>query len=288
MAQRTIIIRTWVAVVFSILLVCLIVFFCNLMNNRHVRLTKYRFASEDLPKEFDGFKVMVISDYHNSRFYDQIGEYMKQTEPDLILLTGDLTELPDNKINNLEKLIERVPENTQVMAVSGNHESESTRYDYIVHTLREWNVQVLENEATDIWRGDQHIKIIGLKDPGNATRKIGESKIEEMKWFVNGCLYDDADCFSILACHRANLYPFFKDLNTNLMLSGHLHGGIVRLPGLGGMVGENMELHPDYTYGEYDEGHTKMIVSRGCDYNLLKMRVFNGPEVLLVTLRSER
>lgn len=146
----------------------------------------------------------------------------------------------------------------------------------------------MENEATDIWRGDQHIKIIGLKDPGNATRKIGESKIEEMKWFVNGCLYDDADCFSILACHRANLYPFFKDLNTNLMLSGHLHGGIVRLPGLGGMVGENMELHPDYTYGEYDEGHTKMIVSRGCDYNLLKMRVFNGPEVLLVTLRSER
>ena len=101
-------------------------------------------------------------------------------------------------------------------------------------------------------------------------------------------LYDDADCFSILACHRANLYPFFKDLNTNLMLSGHLHGGIVRLPGLGGIVGENMELHPDYTYGEYDEGHTKMIVSRGCDYNLLKMRVFNGPEVLLVTLRSER
>ena len=110
MAQRTIIIRTWVVVVFSILLVCLIVFFCNLMNNRHVRLTKYRFASEDLPKEFDGFKVMVISDYHNSRFYDQIGDYMKQTEPDLILLTGDLTELPDNKINNLEKLIERVPE----------------------------------------------------------------------------------------------------------------------------------------------------------------------------------
>ena len=101
----------------------------------------------------------------------------------------------------------------------------------------------MENEATDIWRGDQHIKIIGLKDPGNATRKIGESKIEEMKWFVNGCLYDDADCFSILACHRANLYPFFKDLNTNLMLSGHLHGGIVRLPGLGGIVGENMELH---------------------------------------------
>ena len=286
MARRAIVIRTRVVVVISIIMAVLIVFLCNFMNNRHVQLTNYRFESEKLPNNFNEYKIMVISDYHNSRFYEQIGDYMTQTMPDLILFTGDLTQLPDNKIDYLEKLIACVPEASQVMAVSGNHETESTRYDYIMHTLTEWGVQVLENEAADIWRDGEHMKIVGLKDPGAATRKIGSSKIEEMQGFVNGAVNDDPACFSILACHRANLYPCFKDSNTDLMLSGHLHGGIVRLPLLGGMIGENMELHPNYTSGVYDEGHTTMIVSRGCDYNLLKMRVFNGPEVLLITLNS--
>ena len=286
MAQKTIVIRKWIVAVLSIAVICLLVFLCNFVNNKHVRLTNYIYESDKLPEEFDGFKVMVISDFHNAPFYDQISDYMVQNEPDLILFTGDLTELPDNRINKLEKLIEHIPENSRIMAVSGNHESDSTRYDYILHCLKEWNVQVLENETADIWQGGEHIKVVGVKDPGVPTRNLGKSKIEAMQQFVHATLYDDPDCFSILACHRANLYPYFKDLNTDLMLSGHLHGGIVRLPVLGGMIGENMELHPNYTCGLYDEGHTKMIVSRGCDFNLLKMRVFNGPELLLVTLKS--
>lgn len=284
MAQRTIFIRKWVIVVFCIVIVAAAVFILNFLHNRHVSLTAYTFESENLPAEFDGFSVMVISDYHNAWFYDQIGDYMDQTNPDLVLFTGDLTELPDSRMSNLERLVERIPENSEIMAVSGNHETESVRYDYIMNKLREWGIHVLEDEATDIYRGDSHIKVIGLKDPGVATRKIGQSKMEDMKWFVNAVLYDDPDCFSILACHRANLYPNLKDSNADLMLSGHLHGGIVRLPGIGGLIGENMEFRPDYTFGEYDEGSTKMIVSRGCDSNFLKMRFFNGPEVLLVTL----
>ncbi len=280
--------KMWKAIVLSIAAICLIVFLGNVVNNRHVRLTEYEFQSDKLPESFDGFRIMVISDYHNARFYAQIGNYMEETKPDLILFPGDLTELPDNKTDNLEKLINRIPETSQIMAVSGNHEAESERYAYIVHSMQEQNVQFLENEAADIWRGQEHIKIVGVKDPGTATQKIGTAKLEEMRQFINGALQGDINCFSVLACHRANLYPHFKDLNTDLMLSGHLHGGIIRLPGLGGMLGENMELHPGYTNGEYDEGHTKMIVSRGCDGNLLKMRIFNGPEVLLVTLKCSR
>ena len=98
------------------------------------------------------------------------------------------------------------------------------------------------------------------------------------------------DLFTILLSHRANLYPDIKDTGVDLILSGHFHGGIIRLPFLGGIIGNDEEgdLLPKYEYGMIKEGDSAtMIVSGGCDKNPKKRRFFNPPEVLLITLKGE-
>ena len=93
---------------------------------------------------------------------------------------------------------------------------------------------------------------------------------------------------NILICHRASLYPKIKDSAVDLIISGDLHGGVARLPFIGGLVGdEEKRFLPDYTSGVYKEGDAaEMIVSRGCDYNLVKMRIFNPPDIPIITLKS--
>ena len=98
------------------------------------------------------------------------------------------------------------------------------------------------------------------------------------------------DDFSILLSHRADIYPGIKDTGADLILSGHLHGGIVRLPFLGGIIGKNEKksFFPYYEYGFYKEDDcAAMIVSGGCDKNPQKRRFFNPPEILLITLKGE-
>ena len=100
----------------------------------------------------------------------------------------------------------------------------------------------------------------------------------------------DADTFSILLSHRADLYPDIKDTGVDLILSGHLHGGIVRLPFVGGLIDKDkkVSISSEYEYGVYKEdGNATMIVSGGCDKNPKKRRIFNPPEVLVITLQGE-
>ena len=92
--------------------------------------------------------------------------------------------------------------------------------------------------------------------------------------------------FNLLLTHRANLFPIVAPAGFDLVLSGHLHGGLIRIPFAGGLVSPDREWFPEFTSGVYFRDKTKMVVSRGTDYDTSRLRVLNGPEVVKVTLKK--
>ena len=172
-------------------------------------------------------------------------------------------------------------------AVFGNHEAENGAAvrKQISSTLKKSGVSVLANSAADIKLGDERIRLIGIEDSGEKT--IDNVGIDKIKKTVKKYASDGA--LNILICHRASLYPRIKDSAADLIISGDLHGGVARVPFVGGLVGDDEKRFlPDYTSGVYKEGDdaAEMIVSRGCDYNVAKMRIFNPPDIPVITLKA--
>lgn len=254
--------------------------------NDHVRVKNYTVRDENIPKEFDGYKIMAVSDLHAAPFGDQIIAHADKQKPDLLVFTGDMTQLPDYNIQETVKIGEAVSDIPKYY-VSGNHERQTDQYYEILNVLPLGGITPLENDKVTLERDGAEILLMGVKDPKNDV--VTEDRIEKMQNAI-GSMLEDNDKYSILLNHRADLYPELKDCGEDLILSGHLHGGIIRLPFMGGLIsGEGLtEFFPEYDYGRFKEGDSaEMIVNGGCDKNPSKKRFFNPPEVVCITLESE-
>lgn len=264
-----------------------LLFINDKMNNK-VFITEYTFSHSDIPPAFDGCRFMVLSDLHEADFVDQIVEHIKTIKPDFLLLTGDMVQLPGTSVDKaLAIAIESIAMDVPVYAVSGNHERQCGRYDEIVDELWAEDVYLLENSSVTVEKDGQSILLVGIKDPRHDV--VTKEKMGVIRKNIEYELSKE-DLFTILLSHRADLYPGIKDTGVDLIVSGHLHGGIVRLPFLGGIIGKEEEgdLLPQYEYGVVKEGDSAtMIVSGGCDKNPKKRRFFNPPELLLITLKGE-
>lgn len=267
----------------------LILLFVNDKANQKVVVTEYIYENEKIPAEFNDCKLMMISDLHNADFSGQIIEHIRQEKPDYVVITGDMVQLPGQEIDNTLKIADAVNQmEIPIYAVSGNHDRQCGEYDRIIEELWANDVYMLENGSVRLEKNGESIVLVGIKDP-----RHDEVTDEKMKVICNNIAYELSrrdDYFSILLSHRADLYPGIKDAGCDLILSGHLHGGIIRLPILGGIIGKNGEnpMLPDYEYGVYRQADSAtMIVSGGCDKNPKKRRYFNPPEVLLITLKGE-
>ncbi len=256
----------------------------NKRLNENVTVTQYTYADSDIPFGFEGYKILVISDLHDAPFGDQIIDLIYKQDPDVIVMTGDMPQLPDYSVQESSKIGKAVGGDYPIYAVSGNHERQGDGYDEIIAAWKGHNITPLENDSVWLDCGNDSILLIGLKDP--KQENVSEERLEEMRAFVRDSL-PKQKAFSILLSHRAELYPELKDTGVDLILSGDLHGGIVRLPFLGGLIGKDFEMFPKYSYGYVKEDHSAaMIVSGGCDKNPKKIRFLNQPELVLITLKS--
>lgn len=258
----------------------------NSSLNQKVRLVEYTYSSSELPSAFDGYRVFVVSDLHNAHFSDMIISHIRASEPDMIVLLGDLVQLPMWNFDQIAFVAEKFGENIPIYAVSGNHETQNKEYYYIRNELEKLGVNWLENKKTVVEKGGETITLAGIKDPKHDN--VSEDRCHRIGEMLSDELLTD-EGFSLVLNHRASLYPYLKDSGADLILSGHLHGGLIRLPFVGGIVNEDGELgHSDYEYGVVRESDgATMIVSGGCDKNPDKMRWFNQPEVLLINLKKE-
>ena len=209
---------------------------------------------------------------------------VKELLPDAIFITGDFI---DRNRYDLEKslvIIKQLNETAPIYFVTGNHEISTNDTVRIKNELSELGVQVLEDASLTIDSGKgEQIVIGGIEDP--LSSNLDSKEYAEM--VIDKAFKDVPDAmFKILLSHRPELFDVYVDRQIDLVFSGHAHGGQIRMPGIGGLIAPGQGWFPQYTSGVHEMDDTSMIVSRGIGNSIVPVRVFNRPEVVVVTLNT--
>ena len=277
--------RRWIAAIAAAAALSLLGWALVWGNTALVR-TDVLVCSNGIPEAFDAYRIVQISDLHDA----QIGENNEkliamtaETEPDCIVLTGDFVDSsrfhPERSLSVAESLVKIAP----VYYVSGNHEAILPDEDYQALTdgMRALGVCVLEDESAELTRDGQSIRLIGLTDIGFHPGTLEEKK-DALRTALSALLPEDE--FSVTLAHRPELMDVYTECGAPLVLSGHAHGGQIRLPGIGGLIAPGQGLFPKYTEGKYEENGTTLVVSRGIGNSVLPLRVNDRPQIVVVQL----
>ncbi|MDP4152160.1 MAG: metallophosphoesterase [Bacillota bacterium] len=256
-------------------------------DDKTIDVTNYEIYSQKLPPSFEGYKIMLLSDYHDAYYYEKVADKIKKSHPDVIFLLGDMCNNGDKGTANTEKLLGLIQNTAPIYGITGNHEEYATKVQSLLDKFRKYNVKYLLGESAELTKGNSSILVYGLRDTYLSDQEIEN----DPNWLKNNmdALSKNLNTnrFNILLMHRASLFPEITSYGYDAVFSGHMHGGIIRLPFVGGLVSESgTRFFPEYTKGLYTKGSTKMVVSRGLDYDKSRVRIFNGPELVLVTLRK--
>lgn len=273
--------RVIVLIIAAVLVLALLIWL--LWANSSPASTQVTVASGALPEAFEGFKIAHVSDLHNAVFgrkNEKLLSLIRAAEPDIIAITGDLIDSRHTDIDSALAFVEAAAEIAPVYYVTGNHESRLD-FDEIEPRLIAAGARVLRNEAEDIEHGGERIRLAGIDDPsfirtGGTAEERAAAELEQ--------LGDGGGTFTVLLAHRPELVEVYAEYGAGLVLSGHAHGGQVRLPLLGGLYAPGQGLLPEYDSGLFSLGETQMVVSRGLGNSVAPLRVNNRPELVIVTL----
>lgn len=255
------------------------------LDNR-LEITHHTVKSHKIPKSFDGFKIAQISDVHSDIIPGLIPE-IRNEMPDIIVSTGDIVHHKgeySSAVALCKKLINIAP----TYAVTGNHDVWRGDYEEMESELTQTGVKTLRNESIILEKNNEIICISGIDDPfAVISRKINEFLADAISQM------DIIDGYNILLFHRANWLDYFKNKGFDLVISGHMHGGQMRIPYIGGVISPRSSwasgkqiLFPKYVGGHYENKNTEFIVSRGLGNPMIIPRVFNRPELVIITLKS--
>ena len=233
----------------------------------------------DLPPGFDGCRVVVLGDLHSTFFGEKnkpLLEAVEAQEPDYIFLVGDLLDaFRDVPENYAEETAAGLTAIAPTYYVTGNHEWALGDVPELKEALEAQGVTVLSNRFVTLERNGDTAVLAGIDDPnGYADQKSPETVAEELR-----AAYGE-DAFWMLLAHRNNYFPDqYSRLGADLVISGHGHGGVIRLPFTDGLVSTDRTLFPSYTAGLYEKSGSTLFVTRGLGTN--------RPEVALLILQKE-
>lgn len=246
--------------------------------------TNYEARSKDLPAAFDGFRVTEIADLHGRQFgkdYEALLQAVEKTEPDLIAIDGDFFD-ETTEVSGLDPLIRGLVAIAPTYYVTGNHEWITDGLPETLEHFRELGVTVLENEYTVLERDGETIAVAGVHDPnGPYDMKTKAELMEEIRATLG------EDVYILMLAHRNGQLSEWAELGVQTVLTGHGHGGLIRLPFVGGLIGVDRELLPTYDAGLFRAGETAMVVSRGLGNSVWIPRLWNPPELPVITLKRE-
>ena len=263
-----------------ILLVIVVIALLFIDSSVRIVTDEYEVSFDNLPEEFDGFRIVQISDLHARQFGKgnrRLVEAVLSADPDIIAVTGDLID-SDDQGDITRALLSALSPIAPTYYVSGNHEWDSGGVDELWRILDECGVTALRNQYVTIERRGASIVLAGAEDPG------GPYDMETPEELVSSIrLLEGGDGFLAVLNHRNDRLDRYAALGVDLVLSGHAHGGLIRLPFTDGLIGPGRELLPDYTGGVYASGGTVMVVSRGFAG---PVRFLNNPELAITVLRA--
>lgn len=258
-------------------LLCAIAALWLLWGNLRFQTTRITLPASRLPAAFDGYTIALVADLHNHPWGDRLTDAIRRENPDLIALCGDLIDSFRTNTDTAAAFAKEAVKIAPVYYVTGNHEACAAQTPALLRALEEAGVTVLNDAWQTLSRGGETIRIAGVRDP--AYRGGRQAATEAALRYVL-----EGDAYTILLSHRPELLALYAAHGADLVLTGHAHGGQVRLPWLGGLVAPDQGLFPRYTEGVYRQEQTAMVVSRGLGNSVIPIRVNNPPELVIVTL----
>ncbi len=268
-------------IILGILILSLIIFV--IVENRLYDITRFRLKAKGLPQSFDGVKIAHLSDLHlkSSQGYDyKIVSMTRKLEPDYIFLTGDLITRNQTELKTQKEFIKYLSEIAPVYFVFGNHENDAD--EDIQKELMDFPFTVLNNKCVSLEQGGDSVCLYGVNT--SPEYYLGENLDYKNIPFLTTdklteLIGEKKDMFNILLSHNPKFLNSYSEWGSDLVFSGHVHGGAIRLFGKG-ILSPERKFFPPFTEGVYKCGKTQMVVSRG----LGKLRLFNHREIIICTL----
>ncbi len=272
----------------EIIIICIILFVIFLIytfiQNFYLKVTKYTIRNDKIPKEFNNYKIMQLSDIHNRRLsftIKRLLKIIKSEKPDIVVITGDFIDTKRTPINEILDTTKKIIGLVEVYYAPGNHEAVHLGYNELAEGFKKMGVNVLHNENALIKKDGKYINLLGIKDPKfykSDDYFVIQSNINRIKY--------DKKLYTIMLSHRPDLLDIYASKKIDLVFTGHAHGGQFRVPFIGGLYAPNQGVFPKYTNGIHVKDETTMIVNRGVGNSGFPFRLNNRAEVVVVTLKK--
>ena len=263
-----------------------------------LEIAKYVIENEKIPKEFNDYTIIQISDLHNKSFgKDNIHllNEINKINPQVVFITGDIIDGENKNYQVALNLLNNLAKRYKVYYINGNHEQKALikkykdLYTKYFEELKKIPAIYLDNEKTQIKKGDSYINIYGLTIPfkyykylfdKNKSTDLDENFLQESLPKIN------KKEFNILLAHTPFYFDEYEKWGADLILAGHVHGGIIRIPFIGGLLSPNRQFFPKYDLGKYNKNNSTMIVTKGLGGSKVLVRINCKPEVVKITLKS--
>ena len=252
--------------------------------------------------EIDGcrenLRAVFLSDFHNHSLQygkNDLLKVIEELKPAFVLCGGDILTAKAGRVktDHAKELMNRLADTYPVYACMGNHELRlrtnrsvyKDEWDEYQAELDAAGVHSLDNRNESLTIGRQTFRIAGFTLPDEAYDRIGRKKPDSAE--IAGVLGNEGEDgeYSILLAHHPDYLKIYSEAKADLVLSGHVHGGMVRLPLLGGAIGATYIPFPKYDHGSFTEGGTRMIISAGLGSHTIPIRFNNPPELVVLDFR---
>lgn len=234
------------------------------------------------PKLTAEVRLAVVTDFHSSDNADDVVAMVASCAPDAVLMVGDMfdDDTANRPTERTLSLMRQLSAQYPCYYVSGNHEAWTGEMDALYQQTEEAGVTVLRMSSGVLTVRGQRIALCGIPDPYVMVFSGAPDTEEQLRQALEDV--DSAD-FTVLLAHRPELLAKYAQFPLDLVVSGHAHGGQVRIPGvLNGLYAPNQGWFPKLAGGAYTQDGTTLIVSRGLAVRTRLPRIFNRPEVVLV------
>ncbi len=275
--------------------VCLILVMIGVMlydSNRFYKVT-YEITSEHIDKDF---RFVFLSDLHNKQYgpdNEKLLAAIDACHPEAVFIGGDiLTATPGKSVEPAAKFIHTLAQSYLIYYANGNHEQRLGLYpetyadmgEKYESLLQEEGVSRLVNEAE--YNAEHGVEVVGCQIDRRYYKRFKRIRMEND--YLEEILPKKKEGkYTILLAHNPDYFKAYKAWGADLTLSGHVHGGVMRLPLLGGVLGTNFRFFPKYDGGLFKEDGKVMIVSRGLGAHTIPLRIFNPAELVEVIIRKE-
>lgn len=291
--------------IFITLVIILILIIWSTIEHRCIVIKEYHIRSKAIEADLQDLSFVVISDLHNKSYSKNNKNLLRKIldeKPNFVIIAGDLITkrkpcYPGNAFDLLEEITKHYP----VYYAYGNHEqyfeditinqikksdkdliSLSESWILYKNLLLKLGVHILDNKSLLLY--NNKIRITGLSISSDYYVKGKPPKFEKDEITSNvGIAHNKG--YQILIAHNPVYFKQYIDWGADLILSGHVHGGLIRIPFIGGVISPQVNLFPKYDGGIYTENHKHMVVSRGLGNHSFMPRFLNPPEIVKITLK---